>query len=59
MTGRKATPLPIGWTPIEDEYSPFVYFGGLLLLGILFVAGWKERKVWPMVIAVVLAALQF
>ena len=24
MTGRKATPLPIGWTPIEDEYSPFV-----------------------------------
>ncbi len=59
MTGRKATPLPIGWTPIEDEYSHFVYFGVLLLLGILFVAGWKERKVWPMVIAVALTVLQF
>jgi len=59
MTGRKATPLPIGWTPIEDEYSHFVYFGVLLLLGILFVAGWKERKIWPMVIAVALAGLQF
>lgn len=59
MTGRKATPLPIGWTPIQDEYSHFVYFGVLLLMGILFVAGWKERKIWPMLIALVVAALQF
>ena len=59
MTGRKATPLPIGWTPVEPDYSPFVYFGLLLLFGILFAAGWKERKPWPMVAAVALAGLQF
>ncbi|MCF7689674.1 MAG: M50 family metallopeptidase [Cephaloticoccus sp.] len=59
MTGRKATPLPIGWTPIEDEYSPFVYFGVLALLGTLLVSGWHERKIWPMLIAVALAALQY
>jgi hypothetical protein len=59
LTGRKALPLPIGWTSIEPPYSPFVYFGILLLLGILFVAGWKERKVWPMLIAAAIAPLQF
>jgi len=59
MTGRRATPLPFGWTPVEPDYSPFVYFGLLLLLGILFVAGWKERKPWPMVVAVALAATQY
>ncbi len=59
LCGRRATPLPFGWTPVEPEYSSFVYFGLLLLFGILFVAGWKERKIWPMVAAVVLIALQF
>ena len=59
MTGRKATPLPFGWTPVEPDYSPFVYFGLLLMFGILFVAGWKERKPWPMVIAVILACVQY
>ncbi|WP_438480326.1 M50 family metallopeptidase [Oleiharenicola lentus] len=59
ITGRRATPLPFGWTPIEPEFSPFVYFGVLALLAVLFWAGWKERKVWPMLIAVVLAVVQF
>lgn len=59
LTGRKATPLPFGWTPVEADYSHFVYFGLLLLFGILFVAGWKERKVWPMIIAVGLAGVQY
>jgi hypothetical protein len=59
LTGRKATPLPFGWTPVESDYSHFVYFGLLLLFGILFVAGWKERKVWPMIIAVGLAGAQY
>jgi len=59
LTGRRALPLPIGWTPIEPPFSPFVYGGVLFLLGLLFVAGWKERKVWPMVLAVALAPLQF
>ena len=59
MTGRRATPLPFGWTPVEPEFSFFVYCGLLLMFGILFVAGWKERKIWPMLVAMVLAALQF
>ncbi|HEY4300006.1 MAG TPA: M50 family metallopeptidase [Candidatus Didemnitutus sp.] len=59
LSGRRALPLPIGWTAIEPPYSPMVYFGLLLLLAILFVAGWRERKVWPMVAAVGIALLQF
>jgi hypothetical protein len=59
MCGFRATPLPFGWTPVEPEHSNFVYFGLLLLFGILFVAGWRERKAWPMAAAVALAALQF
>ncbi len=58
MCGRRATPLPLGWTPVEPEYSSFVYFGLLLLFGILFAAGWKERKIWPMLAAVALGLLQ-
>jgi hypothetical protein len=59
MCGRKATPLPFGWTPVEPDYSAFVYFGLLLLFGILFVAGWKENKIWPMIVAVALGTLQY
>lgn len=59
MTGRRATPLPFGWTPIEPDYSPFVYFGLLFLFGVLFAAGLKERKIWPMLAAVALAGAQY
>ena len=59
LSGRRATPLPFGWTPVEPDFSWFVYGGLLLLFVILFIAGWKERKAWPMVAAVALAGLQF
>jgi len=59
LCGRRATPLPIGWTPVEPEYSAFVYWGLLLLFVILFAAGLKERKVWPMLAALALAGLQY
>lgn len=59
MCGRRALPLPFGWTNIEPDFVPLVYWGLLLLFALLFLAGLKERKVWPMVAAVVLAALQF
>lgn len=58
MTGHRALPLPLGWTPIASEQSLFVYFGILFLLGLMFVAGWRERKRWPMFLAVALAGLQ-
>jgi hypothetical protein len=59
LCGWRATPLPIGWTPVEPVHSNFVYGGLLLMFGLLFAAGLKERKVWPMIAAVALAGLQF
>jgi hypothetical protein len=58
MTGRKAVPLPIGWTNVEQERSIFVYFGVLLLLGTMAVYGWRERKPFPVFLAVLLVPLQ-
>lgn len=59
LTGKRALPLPIGWTNIGSERSHFVYFGILVLLAVLFIAGMRERKPWPMVIAVFIAVLQY
>ena len=41
------------------ERSHFVYFGILFLLGLMFHSGWKEQKKSAMVIAVILAIIQF
>ena len=59
LCGFRATPLPFGWTPVEPVHSNLVYFGLLAMFTILFVAGLKERKVWPMVAAVALGLLQY
>lgn len=59
LCGWRATPLPIGWTPVEQEHSNFVYGGVLLLFVLLAGAGWLERKVWPILAGVGLAGLQF
>lgn len=58
MTGRRALPLPIGWTNVAEERSTFVYFGVLFLFTVLFVAGAREKKIVPMIAAVVLALAQ-
>jgi hypothetical protein len=58
LTGKRALPLPVGWTNMSDEKSYFVYFGVLGLLGLLGVAGWRERKIWPVAFAVALVILQ-
>ncbi|MGK7906665.1 MAG: hypothetical protein AB4040_05470 [Synechococcus sp.] len=58
MAGYRATPLPFGWTNVSSDRSLFVYVGGLFLLGLLFHAGWREQKRWPMVLAVSLVILQ-
>jgi len=58
MSGYRALPLPIGWTSVAPEKANFVYFGVLFLLGVFFWAGWRERKLWPMIIALALAPLQ-
>jgi hypothetical protein len=59
MTGQKASPLPIGWTSIEPGYSPTVYFGGLLLFGVLGWAGWTQRRPAAVAVALVGAAAQY
>lgn len=59
LAGRKSIPLPIGFAPVELERSPLVYLCVLALLGLLFWAGWREQRRWPMVLAVGLALLQF
>jgi len=59
LVGKRALPLPIGWTNVEGDKSNFVYFGVLFLLGVLLVAGWKERKIWPVLIALAVVPLQF
>jgi hypothetical protein len=59
LAGRRALPLPIGWTSVDPRRSLSVYLGILLLLGLLFWAGRREGKRWPMVLAGVLAAAQF
>jgi hypothetical protein len=58
LTGRRALPLPLGWTNVEHERSFLVYLGVPLLLGALAVAGWRERRIWPMVLAAGLFAAQ-
>lgn len=59
LCGYRALPLPFGWTSISNERSRFVYFGILTLLGLLFWSGLKEKRRWPMLLAGVLAVLQF
>ena len=59
LTGKRALPLPIGWTNISPEKSLFVYVGVLALLAVLFAAGWKERKLSAIVAAMAIAVLQF
>lgn len=58
LTGKRALPLPLGWTTIGEERSLFVYFGVLFLLTVMFVASARERKIWPMILALVIALAQ-
>ncbi|MEM6450458.1 MAG: hypothetical protein AAF703_09105 [Cyanobacteria bacterium P01_D01_bin.105] len=59
LCGYRAIPLPFGWTNTSLEKSLFVYCGVLTLLGLLFWTGQKEQRKWPMVLAAILAAVQF
>jgi hypothetical protein len=58
MTGRKAIPLPIGWTNVEQDRSLFVYGGLLALFVTLAVYGWRERKAMPIFLGAALACAQ-
>lgn len=59
LAGRRAIPLPFGWTSVDPTRSVFVYLGLLVLFGLLFWVGQREQKRWPMALAGVLVILQF
>ena len=59
MGGYKALPLPLGWTNISPAREDFVYWGILFLLGVFLVAGWKERRIWPLILAPIIAVAQW
>lgn len=59
LSGYKAIPLPFGWTNTSLDQSEFVYFGVLILLVLLFWSGYRERRRWPMILAIALSLLQF
>jgi hypothetical protein len=59
MSGYKALPLPLGWTNISPEREELVYWGVLFLLAVFFIAGWRERRWWPVIIAPIIAAGQW
>jgi hypothetical protein len=59
FSGRRATPLPFGWTNVSLDRSPISYICFLTLWGLLFYSGWKERKRWTMGIAVAAMLGQF
>ncbi|MGB3310390.1 MAG: hypothetical protein WBG32_23515 [Nodosilinea sp.] len=59
LAGRRAIPLPIGWTNVDPRRSLFVYLSILVLLGLLYWAGRREDKRWPVVLAIALAIVQF
>jgi hypothetical protein len=58
LSGRRALPLPFGWTNVEQEKSALVYVGVPMLLVTMAVAGWRERKAWPIVLAAILVVVQ-
>jgi hypothetical protein len=58
LSGRRALPLPFGWTNVEQEKSALVYVGVPVLLGTLAVVGWRERRIWPVILAAVLLVAQ-
>ncbi len=58
LSGRPAIPVPFGWTNIEHEQSYVVYAAVLLAIGALGVAGWQERKAWPILLAAALLGAQ-
>ena len=58
LSGHPAVPLPIGWTNVEHDKSLLFYSGVLLLLVALGFTGWRERRLWPMVLSAILIGAQ-
>lgn len=58
FSGRRALPLPIGWTSWQPEASIVVYAALAFLLGVLFWTAWREGLRGAMAAAGVLFLVQ-
>lgn len=58
LSARPAVPLPIGWTNVEPQKSLVLYLALLAAFVALGVAGWRERKAWPMLLSAGLLGAQ-
>lgn len=51
LSGRRALPLPIGWTSTSQERSPVVMVLVLFLELVLLTMAWRERKAFTALLA--------
>ena len=58
MSGRRALPLPIGWTTVESERSPVVFVLLLILALLLLIPSLRQQKRLGIVLALTLILLQ-
>lgn len=58
LSGRRALPLPIGWTSTSLERSPLVMLLVLFLILVLLTMAWRERKAFTALLAVGLILAQ-
>lgn len=59
LGGRRALPLPFGWTSVVLERTWWVYVGILFLLAVLVRISWREQLRWPIVLGGMIGAVQF
>ncbi len=59
LSGRRALPLPFGWTSVQFDRSTIVYIALAFLLAVLFHTAWRERLRWAMGLAGAFLLLQF
>ena len=59
LSGRRALPLPIGWTSFELDRSTVVYGALLFLLGVLGYTAWREKVGGALVFTSALVVVQF
>ena len=58
MSGRRALPLPIGWTTVESERSPVVFVLLLIMALLLLIPSLRQQKRLGIVLALTLILLQ-
>ncbi|MEI6830690.1 MAG: M50 family metallopeptidase [Synechococcaceae cyanobacterium ELA445] len=51
LSGRRALPLPMGWTSTSLERSPLVMVLVLFLILVLLTMAWRERKAYTALLA--------